>query len=396
MPNTLALNTSNFASTQQGDNTSETSMVTKLQNCIPMWQRHGDWRLQSFPAQMHILHRIGKLTTIANITGTPVNPQDYQEVGRTKTTMNDGVGFTFPITFVGNDRLNLMMMLGIDPTKIAGTTDKSNTPTAIKVGKDYGICGNFHMYYAAESQHLVTSMVVLNCGIRVLEITGAGDNLTYNVEIYSDNEAVTVALGQAIVAEKFYEDGVLFTGGQSPDGILTTFQAGWGVANGTTGAGSLSLTQQATLAASKLRLVSYDTTKAITDAFRFFIEIRIDGTPVNPNEITGYSQSTGLVTFANPPAAGSILEWVYIVNTGFPDWDAERNYGVGINVEYSGQVWHSVTPVLGTAPAAGPWTSLGLTTLWDRTPQNWGVNSNPKNWENPSNMFVSCESLIAY
>lgn len=82
--NTLEINASNFASTQQGDNTSNPSMVTKLQNCIPMWQRFGDWRLMNFPDQMHTVHRIGKLTTIANIAGTLVNPQDCQEVGRKK------------------------------------------------------------------------------------------------------------------------------------------------------------------------------------------------------------------------------------------------------------------------------------------------------------------------
>lgn len=394
--NTLEINASNFASTQQGDNTSNPSMVTKLQNCIPMWQRFGDWRLMNFPDQMHTVHRIGKLTTIANIAGTLVNPQDCQEVGRKKTTMNDGVGFVFPLTFMGNDTLNLMMMLGIDPFLVAGTVDKSNTPTSIQIGKDYGICGNFLMYYANEEQYLITSMIVRNCGIRVLTQTGAGDNLTYDVEIYSDEEATKVSLGQAIVVEKFYEDGVLFTGGKSPDGILTTFQPGWGVANGTTGAGSLSLTQQATLAANKLKPVSYDITKALTDAFRFFIEIRLDGVIVSPDQISGYSQTTGLVTFVTPPAAGAVLEWVYIVNTGFPSWDAARFYGADMCVEYNGQVWQSITPILGTAPAAGPWTSLGITSLWDRTANNWGLNTNPKNWDNPSNMFVSCESLLQY
>jgi len=396
--NNLSINYDNTLVTQHGDFNSVDSERTKLETGVIFWQPYGKTIFSNFPDLMHAYHAIGKLDPMANIVAAPVNPQTYQEAGRTKTTINDGLDYTFPLTFKGAEVRTLAAILNIDTfAKQAGgnTTHKiAMTNTTIE-DKDYGIMGNLFVWQAGSGNHLHMSYILPECGIRVLDCSGVGDDQTYNVEFYSSQPRQRVGLGTVVVAEKFFEDTTNFTLGWGPNGTNTGFQPGLGTAIGSTQT-SLTAAQEATLVASVLNLQVVRRDKALNDPYRYFVDIRLNGRLVSPSELVYYDEGSGLVEFVTPPALGDVLEWTYFLKTGYPDWSNEMNYGVGEYATYNDDIWVSVNPILGTAPASTAWFKMFPKDYTQRIPYANGDISNIKNRVgNLTNPFVRWEIITS-
>lgn len=379
--NNLNINYDNSLTTQGADFNSVASERTALGTGLIFWQAYGKTVFSNFPENFHAMHAIGKLDATANIVATPVNPQTYQEGGRTKTTIDDGLEYVFPLTFKGADTRNLAAILNIDTFKKQSGYNTTNklalTHTTIKDG-DYGVRGNLIVWQAGSDNKLHMSYALIECGIRVLDCSGVGDDLTYNVEFYSSKDRVRVGMGTAIVCEKFYEDTDVFTLGYGPNGTITEFQPGLGTAIGAT-QGSLTASQEATLALNPLNLQVVDDSRALDDPYRYFIDIRLNGQSVIDSDLVKYDESTGLVEFVTAPPLGAVLEWVYALKTGYPDWSETMNYGVGEYATYNGNIWVSVAPVLGTAPASTAWFNMYSATYPKRIPYCNGDISDVKN-----------------
>lgn len=396
--NNLSIDYDNSLVTQQGDFNSLPSDRTKLETGVVFWQPYGKTVFSNFPDLFHAFHAIGKLDAVANIVANRINPQTYQEAGRTQTTIDDGIDYTFPLTFKGAEIRTLAAILNIDTFKKQAGNNASNklamTNTAIE-DKDYGIMGNLFVWQAGTDNHLHMSYALLNCGVRVLDCAGVGNDLTYNVEFYSDQPRIRTGLGTVIVAEKFYEDTDTFTLGYGPNGTATTFQPGLGTAIGAT-QGSLTTAQQATLSVSPLNLQVIRRDKALTNPYRYFADIRLNGQPVPESNLVSYDETTGLVEFVTAPPLGAVMEWTYALKTGYPDWIEAMNYGVGEYVQHNNKVVVSVSPTLGTPPAAPDWFPLYTIDFPKRIPYCNGDISNVKNRVgNLTNPFVRWEIITS-
>lgn len=397
--NNLSINYQNTLVTQQGDFNSVADERTKLVNGLIFWQPYGKTVFSNFPENFHSFHLIGKLDVMPNIVANRINPQTYQEAGRTLTTIDDGIDYTFPLTFKGNDIRNLAAILNIDTFKKQTGRNADNklamTNTAIE-DKDYGVMGNLLIWQAGADNHLRMSYALLNCGIRVLDCAGVGNDYTYNVEFYSDQPRIRTGLGTVIVAEKFYEDATVFTLGYGPNGTTTAFQPGLGTAIGST-QGSLAAAQELTLATSgPLNLQIIREEKALINPYRYFLDIRLNGQPVPESDLVGYNETTGLVTFVTAPPLGAVLEWTYALKTGYPDWIETMNYGIGEYAQYDRKVWASVSPTIGTPPAIPNWVLMYPIDIPKRIPYCNGDISDVKNRVgNLTNPFVRWEVITS-
>lgn len=349
----------------------------KFLNTVPMFHTYGSTVFTEHQDLLHAIHRLCFVVQTGNISVTNVNESFLQYAGKKRIRVNDGKEWTLPITLAGNELNTLLGITGQDVN--ISTNGVIDYNTAFPIGKDFGTIGALYIAAADPDNRLSGGEYWTNVGLRVLQTAGVtnGDN-NYEVEFYSFDdraECLKITSGQIVIVEKFQDSGLLVNP-DAPDGTISTFQCGFGN-------GSLTTAEKTLVSATPLQPQTVRPEFAGTgNVWQYFLDIRINGVQIPIDYDVMYDSSAGALKFGTPPPAGSCLEIAYVLNTGFPTFDATRRYARYTTVEYQGKVFQSrptppATYVVGVnpLPSNSQWLDVTLEANKNIQPLYWGLTS---------------------
>lgn len=231
--------------------------------------------------------------TLAPIAGALINERDFFEMGFIPSTTNDGTDYSSTMEIEGNSRNVPAWLVGQHIT----------TDPILGLG-DMGIRGALILYNVNESETLVVCDVLLDVGVKILQLPGGNDGENnMSIELYAkDAEALTVA-NRHKVSFEFFIDVATDTNADAPDGILTAFTLGHG-------------NRSYAVAAPPTTVVALDSEtfrKGVTGLYKYFLWIKLDGVDVADTEAT-FNPTTKVLTFGIAPDAESMLEMAYVVD----------------------------------------------------------------------------------
>ncbi len=232
--------------------------------------------------------------TLAPIAGSPINERDHYEMGFLNSSTNDGTDYATTMEIEGNSRAVPAWLIGQHLT----------TDPIIGFGQDYGIKGALILYNVDDNNKLIVCDVLLDVGVKLNQLPGGNDGENnMSIDLYSkDGESLSVALGHKVSFE-FFIDTVTDPNSDAPDAANLTFTLGHGNRSYAT-------------AAPPTTLVELDTIgfrPGVTGLYKYFLKLKLDGVDVSDTEAT-FNPTTKVLTFGVAPAAGAMLEMIYVVD----------------------------------------------------------------------------------
>lgn len=231
--------------------------------------------------------------TLAPIAGALINERDFFEMGFIPSTTNDGTDYSTTMEIEGNSRTVPCWLVGQHLT----------TDPILGLG-DMGIKGALILYNVNESETLVVCDVLLDVGVKVLQLPGGNDGENnLSIELYAkDAEALSVA-DRHKVSFEFFIDVATDANSDAPDGVLTAFTLGHG-------------NRSYASAAPPTALIPLDTPTfrpGVTGLYKYFLWLKLDGVDVADTDAT-FNATTRVLTFNVAPPAESMLEMGYVVD----------------------------------------------------------------------------------
>lgn len=320
-----------------GDSVADELRLSQGDKVVPVWhpigiskQLHKPW-----PGMLLPNGRICRIGEISNGDYEFLNERDAFQVGKTRTTINDGKQFTLTLTLEGNALEAQAVLLGQDLHEYA----------AIRQGQTIAGAGHLTLIKGDTNENAAFCIHIPNVEVKLTDIPGATDGTsTYSIELTTRSEVYWTG-GQVVAAQESWFDGTspkdgstVVTNAAAPDGTITAFTLGTG-----NGAG---------VAAAPLA-VPFNRDAGGTAA-AYLVEVRINGSSTSGYT---YDAATGVITFSTAPADGAHLSVVYFVRAGAKSWSSSRAYGIGEIVVYNDNYYITdAAATAGTIPdGTTPW-----------------------------------------
>lgn len=323
---------------KQGDSSVSESRLRNGDKVTPIWVPKGGKVFANKPADYHSMHRLCDVVEISDITPEFLNERDLFNVGKERSTVNDGVKWTGTLTGSGNALEIKGALLGKDFHKYP----------VVKEGSTVTAAG--HLFLLAATPDTLKywfSTVMLDCEIKFTDIPGATDGTSdFTIEFAVRTDIYSTAAQLFPIRELWYAgtspaDGTTtITNANAPDGTNTTFKLGSGNNTGLTDTPLAVAVMEDSAGTAAEYILEYRTNESITTGFT-------------------YASSTGIITPSSTLTAGTKLEVVYFVRGGARSWSSTVAYGKNEIVSYSDKYFKSDTASTGTAPVPGtpasPW-----------------------------------------
>jgi hypothetical protein len=320
---------------RQGDFTANELRLSQGDKVVPIWMPIGLRKQMSkqFPAVIRPMGRLCRISEVSDGAYEFLNEREAFQVGKVRTTINDGKQFTLSLTAEGNALELQAALLG---------QDLHDVP-AIRQGQTISGAGHIALFKAGQDENVGFSIIVPDCEVKLTSIPGATDGTsTYTIDLVTRSEVYWFA-GQIVPIQESWFAGTspadgttAITNAAAPSGVITEFTLGTGNGTGVS---------DAPLA------VRFNRDASGADAY--ILEVRVNG-----SKTTGYTYnaSTGVLTFGTALAAGAHLSVIYAVRTGSRVWDSSVSYGIGEIVQYNSAYYISDAASTSSIPAGtSPW-----------------------------------------
>lgn len=381
----------NYASTIPGPRYATNIFDTDLEGQLVMFACYGGRTSRRTPDLLYSIAVVCDITDLAEIKGAPIDEKESRAAGKMKYKSNKGQMHTTTIKINGAAIYGLSAIVGYDFSNDVDANYKMAAPSTLNVLGDTGILGCLFVHSGSYSRHLRNSEVLTQCRLKVASTPGTTDS--FSVEVESEGEHMVGGNGHMYVYENFVDKGNgLIINAFAPDGSQTVFKVG----NGNQSLLGATLPNGKGLPLSPVRpkLMPAGTipTTVIKPEY-WFVEVAVDGQPLQPSDMASYDHATGELTLVNPPAMGSCLSLIYSLPTGKPDFNEMTHYYLGDVRMYNGDYYECTT-----ANGPGAWNILNWTLIPAAThrvgaiyrPHNYGQNIGTEmNRTVPTSMFWS-------